>query len=122
MLLTINHTTNYEYDDNLLGLIQTTKLTPSPYNGLKILDWTVKRNNKSGGEIFRDGEGNNIINFKGEPSEKEIKFVVKGEVETIDTNGVYESLNDKIDPYVYLRSTILTLPNDKIKELASIAW
>ena len=121
MLLTINHTTNYEYDDNLLGLIQTTKLTPSPSNGLKILDWTVKRNNKSGGEIFRDGEGNNIINFKGEPSEKEIKFVVKGEVETIDTNGVYESLNDKIDPYVYLRSTILTLPNDKIKELASIA-
>ena len=35
MLLTINHTTNYEYDDNLLGLIQTTKLTPSTYNGLK---------------------------------------------------------------------------------------
>ena len=29
MLLTINHTTNYEYNDNLLGLIQTTKLTPS---------------------------------------------------------------------------------------------
>ena len=48
MFLTINHTTNYEYNDNLLGLIQTTKLTPSPYNGLKIIEWSVKRNNKEG--------------------------------------------------------------------------
>ena len=54
MLLTINHTTNYEYNDNLLGLIQTTKLTPSPYNGLKIIEWSVKRNNKEGGVVFRD--------------------------------------------------------------------
>ena len=71
MLLTINHTTNYEYDDNLLGLIQTTKLTPSPYNGLKILNWTVKRNNKSGGEIFRDGEGNNICLLYTSPSPRD---------------------------------------------------
>ena len=52
MLLTINHTTNYEYNDNLLGLIQTTKLTPSPYNGLKIIEWSVKRNNKEGGVVY----------------------------------------------------------------------
>ena len=69
MLLTINHTTNYEYNDNLLGLIQTTKLTPSPYNGLKIIEWSVKRNSKEGGVVFRDGEGNNIVNFKSEALE-----------------------------------------------------
>ena len=77
MLLTINHTTNYEYNDNLLGLIQTTKLTPSPYNGLKIIEWSVKRNNKEGGVVFRDGEGNNIVNFKSEALEKTVKFEVR---------------------------------------------
>ena len=121
MLLTINHTTNYEYNDNLLGLIQTTKLTPSPYNGLKIIKWSVKRNNKEGGVVFRDGEGNNIVNFKSEALEKTVKFEVKGKVETLDTNGIYESLNDKTNPLVYLRNTKLTEPNEKIINLANLA-
>ena len=60
MHLTVNHSTNYHYDDNLLGLIQTTKLIPSSYNGLKIIDWEVTRNEKKGGDIFRDAEGNNV--------------------------------------------------------------
>ena len=56
MLLTVNHTTNYNYDDNLIGLMQTTKLIPSPYNGLKIIEWDVTRNSEKGGEIFKDAE------------------------------------------------------------------
>ena len=91
MHLTVNHTTNYHYDDNLLGLIQTTKLIPSSYNGLKIIDWEVTRNEKKGGDIFRDAEGNNIVNFKSEEKENNVYFLVKGTVETFNTCLLYTS-------------------------------
>ena len=98
MHLTVNHSTNYHYDDNLLGLIQTTKLIPSSYNGLKIIDWEVTRNEKKGGDIFRDAEGNNVVNFKSEEKETNVYFLVKGIVETFNTDGIYKSTNDKINP------------------------
>jgi len=121
MLLTVNHTTNYNYDDNLIGLMQTTKLIPSPYNGLKIIEWDVTRNSEKGGEIFKDAEGNNIINFKSNDSDKIINFTVIGKVETFNTDGIYNSKNDKISPLVYLRNTNLTQPNKEILDLASDA-
>jgi transglutaminase-like putative cysteine protease len=121
MLLTVNHTTNYNYDDNLIGLMQTTKLIPSPYNGLKIIEWDVTRNSEKGGEIFKDAEGNNIINFKSNDSDKIINFTVIGKVETFNTDGIYNSENDKISPLVYLRNTNLTQPNKEILDLASDA-
>ena len=112
MHLTVNHSTNYHYDDNLLGLIQTTKLIPSSYNGLKIIDWEVTRNEKKGGDIFRDAEGNNVVNFKSKEKETNVYFLVKGIVETFNTDGIYKSTNDKINPLVYMRNTRLTQPNN----------
>ena len=114
MLLSINHITKYNYDEHLKGVIQSTKLIPSPYNGLKIKKWEVTKNNQKGGEVFRDAEGNNIVNFRSDHTEQNVSFHVVGEVETVDTNGLFESLNDKIDPLVYLRNTSLTIPNKKI--------
>ena len=121
MLLSINHITKYNYDEHLKGVIQSTKLIPSPYNGLKIKKWEVTKNNQKGGEVFRDAEGNNIVNFRSDHTEQNVSFHVVGEVETVDTNGLFESLNDKIDPLVYLRNTSLTIPNEAIIELAQEA-
>ena len=94
MLLSINHITKYNYDEHLKGVIQSTKLIPSPYNGLKIKKWEVTKNNQKGGEVFRDAEGNNIVNFRSDHTEQNVSFHVVGEVETVDTNGLFESLND----------------------------
>ena len=54
MYLSINHTTQYIYDENLNGLFQATKLTPTPYNGLKIMSWKVTKNFETGGEKYVD--------------------------------------------------------------------
>ena len=43
MELIIEHTTKYEYKNPVAGLIQTTKLLPSEYNGLKILEYELNQ-------------------------------------------------------------------------------
>ena len=76
MELTINHKTKYTYENNLLGLMQTTKLIPSPYNGLKLIEWTVKRNQEEARNIYTDAEANNIVNFSNYDDSENIEFLV----------------------------------------------
>ena len=121
MYLSINHTTQYIYDENLYGLFQATKLTPTPYNGLKIKSWKVTKNFETGGEKYLDAEGNVIVNFQTDCNTKIVKFIVTGKVETFDTNGIYKNTYDKINPLVYLRSTKLTEFNNDIYYLAKEA-
>ena len=54
MELIIEHTTKYEYKDPVSGLIQTTKLHPSEYNGLKILEWNVHNDSAKKSKIYHD--------------------------------------------------------------------
>ena len=68
MELIIEHTTKYEYKNPVSGLIQTTKLHPSEYNGLKILEWNVHNDSAESlctfhSRIFRPlySEGCNLV-------------------------------------------------------------
>ena len=118
MELIIEHTTKYEYKNPVSGLIQTTKLHPSEYNGLKILEWNVHNDSAKKSKIYQDGEANNIQSFTNTNKVKKIQFTVLGKVETFDTKGIYQSSSDKIDPLVYLRESNLTKANTDIKNLA----
>ena len=62
-----------------------------------------------------------LLISKGEALEKTVKFEVKGKVETLDTNGIYESLNDKTNPLVYLRNTKLTVTERKNNKLSKFS-
>ena len=44
MILTINHITEYTYENPIKGLVQTTKLIPSDYEGLKVIQWDISMN------------------------------------------------------------------------------
>ena len=121
MEISIEHTTNYEYLKPISGLIQSTKLYPTEHNGLKIIKWSVERDASEKSKIYQDAEGNNIQNFTNKNKVKNIKFKVKGRVETFDTKGIYFSSTDKLDPLVYLRDTQLTNYDNEIKELANEA-
>ena len=121
MEISIEHTTNYEYLKPISGLIQSTKLYPTEHNGLKIIKWSVERDASEKSKIYQDAEGNNIQNFTNKNKVKNIKFKVKGRVETFDTKGIYFSSTDKLDPLVYLRDTQLTNYDNDIKELANEA-
>ncbi|MDC3172129.1 transglutaminase family protein, partial [Pelagibacteraceae bacterium] len=118
MILTINHTTEYTYQNPIKGLVQTTKLIPSDYEGLKVIKWDISMNSGDKGIIHTDFEGNNIQSFTNYEETKKIKFVVSGKVETSDTSGIYRSKNDKIDKLVYLRETEFTKKDISLENLA----
>ena len=118
MEIIIEHTTKYEYKNPVAGLIQSTKLYPSEYNGLKILDWNVHHDSAEKSAVYKDGEANNIQSFTSLKKVKKIQFTVLGKVETFDTKGVYFNPDDKLDPCVYLRNSNLTIPDVDIKNLA----
>ena len=118
MEIIIEHTTKYEYKNPVAGLIQSTKLYPSEYNGLKILDWNVHHDSAEKSAVYIDGEANNIQSFTSLKKVKKIQFTVLGKVETFDTKGVYFNPDDKLDPCVYLRNSNLTIPDVDIKNLA----
>ena len=61
MLLSVKHKTKYEYSNLVAGVVQSTRLTPSNYNGLKIISWDVQRSIGIDGLTYRDSAGN-IIN------------------------------------------------------------
>ena len=76
MILTINHITEYTYENPINGLVQTTKLIPSNYEGLKVIQWDISMNSGDKGIIHTDFEGNNIQSFTNYEDTKKIKFVV----------------------------------------------
>ena len=118
MRLTIKHKTRYEYAEQIAGIIQSTRLTPSSYNGLKIISWDVHRTAGKDGISYADSEGNIIKTYSNYEDIEDIEFTVSGKVETINTNGIFSSETDKINPYSYLRNTNLTEPNKEIIDLA----
>ena len=118
MILTIKHVTEYTYDHPIKGLVQSTKLIPSEYEGIKIIEWDISMNSSDKGAIHTDFEGNNIQSFTNYEDLKKIKFTVSGKVETSDTSGVYRRKNDKINELVYLRETKFTKKDTNIENLA----
>ena len=118
MLLNIEHKTRYEYSETISGVIQSTKLTPSAYNGLKIINWDVNRSCGEDGISYTDSQGNIIKTYSNYEAISDIEFIVFGKVETANTNGIFTSETDKINPHSYLRNTNLTEPNSEIIDLA----
>jgi hypothetical protein len=41
MLLTVDHVTRYRYDQPVRGVVQSHRLTPSVYDGQRVVDWSV---------------------------------------------------------------------------------
>ena len=118
MLLSVKHKTKYEYAEQISGVVQSTRLTPSNYNGLKIISWDVQRSIGINGLTYKDSAGNIINTYSNYDDISNIEFLVSGEVETFDTNGIYSSEIDKTNPYSYLRNTNLTETDTEIKDLA----
>ena len=118
MEILLKHITSYDYKYPVSGIVQSTKLYPSPHNGLEILLWSVQHSSAKKSKIYKDAEVNNIQSFTSSKPLKSIQFTVTGKVKTLDTNGIYINAEETIDPLVYLRVSALTIPSADIKNLA----
>ena len=57
MLLIVDHLTRYRYDQPVRAVVQSHRLTPSRFDGQKVLHWTVTVSGGEMGGAYRDGAG-----------------------------------------------------------------
>ncbi len=121
MRLVVDHVTRYRYDKPVRGVVQSHRLTPSAYDGQKVLDWSVTVTDGIAGGTFRDGAGDKIQAWSVQGPVSEIAVAVRGTVETVDTAGLLRGHREMIAPEVYLRATAKTEADAALAELALAA-
>lgn len=118
MLLHVRHQTSYRYDNAVAAAIQTLRLTPRSYEGLRIVQWRVWSDTRRELPIFADGYGNlTHCHAVNHPHEAALVFV-EGEVETAVTHGIVRGAPEPLPPLFFLRHTRLTRPDAAIAALA----
>jgi transglutaminase-like putative cysteine protease len=112
MLLTLRHATNYSYSEPITYLVQTLRLTPQPYDGLKIVRWQVRGASRHELPSFVDGFGNKVHGHSINRPHESVTLSVDGIVETHDTGGIVRGAPETLPPGFYLRPTSLTRIDD----------
>jgi transglutaminase-like putative cysteine protease len=118
MLLQVNHVTRYRYDQPVRGVVQSHRLTPTPTEGQRVLDWVITVTDGLQGGSFRDGAGDLVQSWSVLGPVSEIAVTVKGTVETKDTSGVLKGPREMLAPESYLRDTVPTRADTALTVLA----
>lgn len=116
MLLTVDHVTRYRYDAPVRGVVQSQRLTPSRFDGQKVLEWEVT----VAGGSFRDGAGDWVQGWTVAGPVSEIEVRVKGKVETTDLAGVLRGHRETAPPDAYLRDTVATKADAALLALSAV--
>jgi transglutaminase-like putative cysteine protease len=120
MLISVRHVTRYVYAETVSYSVQSLRLIPAPFQGLRIVDWRVSVPGSAKPLEFRDGFGNTVQLVTVSAPHSELVIEAAGTVETRDTNGVVLGLAKAIPPRVFLRETAQTRPDAAIRELARV--
>ena len=118
MLLTINHTTAYDYDEPMRYGLQQVRLSPIDTHQQKVLDWSV---NVEGGSVelgFEDQYKNKTLLVQVDEGQTNIKITASGTVETKDTSGILGRVYGAAPLWHFTQSTERTMPGKHIKRLA----
>ena len=121
MLLSVDHVTRYRYDRPVRGVVQSHRLTPSRFDGQKVVDWQVTVSGGDMGGGFRDGAGDWVQGWTVAGPLTEIEVHVRGRIETHDLSGVLKGHKETVPPQSYLRSTTPTAADAAVRALAEVA-
>ena len=121
MRIGILHRSRYVYDEPTHYSIQALRLTPSAFDGQKIVSWAVRAPGIERAATFRDGFGNvaHVVTTSG--AHTELVIEAEGVIDTTDTNGVVRGLGEIAPVRVFTRVTAMTAPDAAIKKLAADA-
>ena len=121
MRLTVDHVTRYRYDAPVRGVVQSHRLTPSRYDGQKVISWEVTVSGGDKGGAFRDGAGDWVQAWTVKGPVTEIEVRVKGEVETTDLAGILRGHRETVPPEAWCRETPATEADEALRVLAESA-
>jgi transglutaminase-like putative cysteine protease len=121
MWLTVDHVTRYVYDRPVRSVVQSHRLTPSAFDGQRMIDWQVTVSGGVQGSGFRDGAGDRVQAWTVQGPVSEITVHVKGTIETIDLAGMLRGQRETVPPVAYLRATDATRPDAALCALGVLA-
>ena len=114
MQLYIRHVTRYRYERPVKYSVQSLHLTPRRDRCQRSLSWTITAPGRRLEQIDAHGNISHLLTI--EQPHREIQIVVRGVVETVDTETRQD--DGPLSPLAYLSPTMLTAPNDEIKTFA----
>ena len=108
MILNITHQTKYNFSSCVPRLIQSLKLYPSKCKNQKIINWNISSSRGILEKSHQDSLGHEIYNIYHKELIGDQTIISEGKIETKDFNGVIHGLTDKVNPFCFLRNTMLT--------------
>ena len=114
MQLHIRHETRYRYDRPVKYSVQNLRLTPRRDPGQRALDWSVTAPGRRLEQVDAHGNISHLLTI--EEPHREISIVVRGIVETADSEEPQE--NGPLSPLAYLAPTSLTVPDEHLRHHA----
>lgn len=119
MRLFVRHETTYSYAHPATTVIQHLRMTPRPHEALFVRSWRVEIDADHRLHRGEDAYGNIQHTFTAEEPISELKIIVEGDVETIDTAGVIRRSLRRFPLMFWQRPTRLTETSPEIIEWAS---
>lgn len=118
MILSVDHVTNYRYDLPVRGVVQSHRMTPSVFDGQRVIDWSISVSDGVHGGSFRDGAGDWIEAWSVLGPVREISVSVCGTVETQDLAGLLRGHRENVPREAYLNDTLKTRVDTGLADLA----
>ncbi len=121
MLIHVDHVTRYVWSEAATYSIQRLRLTPRPFDGQAVLDWSIETPGIDRAGRFRDAFGNEVhlVARSGEHSEVVVR--ARGTVETREHHGILSGLAEVAPTRIFLRDTEATRSDEAIRALAARA-
>ena len=118
MKLSVSHQSTYRFGAPMRGVVQSHRLTPSSFEGQRVIEWRVEVDGAVFGAEFTDGAGNHVRTMSLLGPIEELTVDVFGVVETTDLSGVLRGHRELVPPLAYLRTTRATRSDVALTELA----
>ncbi len=118
MLLSIDHRTEYVYEEPVTYALQQLRLTPKSRAGQEVIQWSIAI---EGGKIeleFDDQHNNHVSLVSTEPGQTRIAIHCQGEVANNNETGVIGDHGGYAPLWYFLRMTPLTKPGPLLRNLA----
>src|SRR5271167_5068477 len=117
MKLHIRHETHYRYERPVKYSVQSLHLTPRQDPSQRALFWSIAAPGRRFEQIDAYGNISHLLTI--EQPHREIKIVVRGVVETADTDSRQD--DGPLSPLAYLAPTALTTPDEELRSFAQQA-
>ncbi|WP_439496824.1 transglutaminase family protein [Bosea sp. (in: a-proteobacteria)] len=121
MRIRISHSITYAYDEPARQITQILRLTPRDHDGQHVMSWRIEPNIDGRLRTGQDPFGNITHTFYADGPISGMSIQVDGEIETIDLAGVVRGAIERVPPEVFRRDTLLTAPDDALRDFAVAA-